>query len=309
MLRKPLGRGLGALIESIGDDDRNGADSGTGAPVCLTVAVERIAPSPYQPRKHFDPERLEELARAIESQGVIEPLVVRPLANGDAANPMYELIAGERRLRAAKSAGLTAVPVVVREVDERAALEISLVENLAREELNPIEEARAFVQLSNEFSLSHEQIAGRIGKSRPYVSNIVRLLDLPAPVIQMIESGELTPGQARPLLSMAGAEAQIAAAHKIVAAGISARGAEQMAGAARKPGRTTARSLASAARDANLQALIDTLQRALKRKVRVIARRGNTPGRIEIEYYDDQDLTALASMLSGQSLARSAHLS
>jgi len=308
MFRKPLGRGLGALIESTNDEERNGADKGAGAPVCLTVAVERIAPSPYQPRKRFDPERLHELTRAIESQGVIEPLVVRPLANGDAASPMYELIAGERRLRAAKNAGLTAVPVVVREVDERAALEISLVENLAREELNPIEEARAFVQLCSEFSLSHEQIAARIGKSRPYVSNIVRLLDLPAPVIQMIEAGELTPGQARPLLSLAGAEAQIAAARKIVAAGISARGAEQMVGAARKPSRTTARATASAARDANLQALIDALQRALKRKVRIIARRGGTPGRIEIEYYDDQDLNALASMLTGQDNARSAHL-
>jgi len=308
MLRKPLGRGLGALIESTSEEERNGADGGTGAPVCLMVAVERIAPSPYQPRKHFDPDRLQELTRAIESQGVIEPLVVRPLTNGDAESPMYELIAGERRLRAAKNAGLTAVPVVVREVDERAALEISLVENLAREELNPIEEARAFVQLSSEFSLSHEQIAGRIGKSRPYVSNIVRLLDLPAPVIQMIEANELTPGQARPLLSLVGAEAQIAAARKIAAAGISARGAEQMVGAVRKPARMTARRVASAARDANLQALIDTLQRALKRKVRIIARRGGAPGRIEIEYYDDQDLTALASMLTGQGASRSAHL-
>jgi len=308
MLRKPLGRGLGALIESTSEEERNGADGGTGAPVCLMVAVGRIAPSPYQPRKHFDPDRLQELTRAIESQGVIEPLVVRPLANGDAESPMYELIAGERRLRAAKNAGLTAVPVVVREVDERAALEISLVENLAREELNPIEEARAFVQLSNEFSLSHEQIAGRIGKSRPYVSNIVRLLDLPAPVIQMIEANELTPGQARPLLSLAGAEAQIAAARKIAAAGISARGAEQMVGAVRKPARMTAHGVASAARDANLQALIDTLQRALKRKVRIVSRRGGAPGRIEIEYYDDQDLTALASILSGQGASRSAHL-
>ncbi|MGD0073811.1 MAG: ParB/RepB/Spo0J family partition protein [Candidatus Binataceae bacterium] len=308
MIRKPLGRGLGALIESTSDEDRNGAATGPGATGLLTVAVDRIAPSPYQPRKHFDPERLEELARAIQSQGVIEPLVVRPIANGDAAHPMYELIAGERRLRAARSAGLTEVPVVVREVDERAALEISLVENLAREELNAIEEARAFVQLNREFSLSHEQIAARIGKSRPYVSNIVRLLDLPAPVIEMIETGELTAGQARPLLAIAGAEAQIATARKIVASGISARGAEQIAGVARKATRKTARNAAAAARDANLQALIDTLQRALKRKVRIVSRRGSAPGRIEIDYYDDQDLTALAAMITGQGAGRSAHL-
>ncbi len=308
MIRKPLGRGLGALIESTSAEDRNGAASGAGASALLTVAVDRIVPSPYQPRKHFDPERLEELARAIESQGVIEPLVVRPIANGDAANPTYELIAGERRLRAARSAGLTEVPVVVREVDQRTALEISLVENLAREELNAIEEARAFVQLNREFSLSHEQIAARIGKSRPYVSNIVRLLDLPAPVIEMIEASELTAGQARPLLAIAGAEERIAAARKIVSSGISARGAEQIAGAARKSTRKTERIAAATARDANLQALIDTLQRALKRKVRIVSRRGSAPGRIEIDYYDDQDLTALAAMITGQGAGRSAHL-
>jgi len=307
MLRKPLGRGLGALIENTSIEELNGADANGGAPIGFTVAIDLIVPSPYQPRKHFDPERLQELTRAIERQGLIEPLVVRPIANGDAAGAIYELIAGERRLRAARNAGLTAVPVIVREVDDRAALEISLVENLAREELNSIEEARAFAQLNQEFSLSHEQIADRIGKSRPYVSNTVRLLDLPAPVIEMIEAGDLTPGQARPLLSIAGADAQIAAARKILASGISARGAEQMAGALRKPARMSARGIASAARDANLQALVDTLQRALMRKIRIVARRGNTPGRIEIEYYDDQDLTALAATLSGNGVARSAH--
>jgi len=308
MLRKPLGRGLGALIESTIDENPTGGETSTGAPIGSTVAIELIVPSPYQPRRHFDPERLEELTRAIEAQGLIEPLVVRALANGNGEGAKYELIAGERRLRAAKSAGLAAVPVVVREVDDRGALELSLVENLAREELSPIEEARAFVQLNREFELSHEQIADRIGKSRPYVSNLVRLLDLPAQVIQMIEAGELTPGQARPLLSIAGAEAQLAAARKIVAGSISARGAEQIAGAMRKPARMTARTLASAARDANLQALVEMLQRALTRKVRIVPRRGKTPGRIEIDYYDEQDLTALASTLTGHGAMRSAHL-
>jgi len=310
MLRKPLGRGLGALIESTSEEEVNGIHGGidAGASVYFTVPLEQIAPSPFQPRKRFDPERLQELARAIESQGVIEPLVVRRIANGNADGALYELIAGERRLRAAKSAGLAAVPVVVRDVDERAALEMSLVENLAREDLNAIEEAHAFVQLSKEFSLSHEQIASRIGKSRPYVSNIVRLLDLPALVIEMIERNELTPGQARPLLAIEGTEARIAAARKIAAGGISARGAEQIAGAARKTARASMRALASASRDANLQALVDTLQRALKRKVRIVPRRGATPGRIEIDYYDDQDLTALASTLSAQGTGRAAHL-
>ncbi|HTY54438.1 MAG TPA: hypothetical protein VMB26_04530, partial [Candidatus Binataceae bacterium] len=146
------------------------------------------------------------------------------------------------------------------------------------------------------------------GKSRPYVSNTVRLLDLPAPIIEMIEAGQLTPGQARPLLGMGDAQAQIAAARKIVAGSISARGAEQMAGAMRKPSKASARVIASAVRDANLQALIETMQRVLKRKVRIVARRGNIPGRIELEYYDDQDLTALASTLTGQGGVHSVHL-
>jgi len=155
-----------------------------------------------QPRRHFDSARLQELAQAIRSQGIIEPLVVRPLPAGDggaaavsAAAPRYELIAGERRWRAARIAGLDAVPIVVRELDDHAALEMSLVENLMREDLNPVDEARGFARLVQGFAMSHDRIAERIGKSRPYVTNTMRLLELAAPVVQMAERGELKAGQ------------------------------------------------------------------------------------------------------------------
>ncbi len=171
------------------------------------------------------------------------------------------------------------------------------MENLAREDLNAADEARAFNRLAREFSLSHEQIAQRIGKSRPYVSNTIRLLDLPDAILEMIESGELTSGQARPLLSLESAAAQIAAAREIAARGISARGAEELS---RNKRQGNAKPAASRA-DVHLQALVDSLQRALKRKVRVVRGRGKAPGRIEVEFYNDDDLTALATMLAGRS--------
>lgn len=297
MLRRPLGRGLDALIE-----DTRAEPAGPGAAALLMVAVERIVPGPFQPRQQFDPGRLQELTRAIQSQGVVEPLVVRPASGQSDGGARYELIAGERRLRAARNASLAVVPVVVRELDDRAALEMSLVENLAREDLNPVEEARAFSRLGSEFGLSHDEIAARIGKSRPYVSNTVRLLDLPEPVVEMIAGGQLSAGQARPLLGLPSAQTQVDAARKIVEGRISARGAEQLSRAHRRSKGGAARS----AIDANLSALEESLQRALMRKVRIIKRRGRAPGRIEIEYYDDNDLTALATTLAANTRSASA---
>jgi ParB family chromosome partitioning protein len=288
MTRKPMGRGLGALIEGAIPVEEAAEASASNL---IDVPVHRIVPSPFQPRRHFDPERLRELADAIRAQGVIEPLLVRTTQNGS-----YELIAGERRLRAAKEAGLETVPVVLRDLDDRTALEVSLVENLAREDLNAVEEARAFVRLAREFALSHDQIAQRIGKSRPYVSNTIRLLDLPDGVLRMVESGELTAGQVRPLLALESAAAQLKAAQEIASRRISARGAEQMS--RQRPPQT--KSSPARSGDVHLQALVESLQRALKRKVRVVRGRGKAPGRVEIEFYNDDDLTGLAAMLTSQ---------
>ena len=298
MTRKPLGRGLDALIANTSPDPQSEAPAGDmGAEGMRMVAPDRIDPSPFQPRRHFDPERLEELTRAIRSQGIIEPLVVRPRGSNDGA-PRYELIAGERRLRAARAAGLESVPVVVREIEDHQALEMSLVENLVREDLNAIEEARGFERLAREFNLGHEDIAARIGKSRPYVSNAIRLLDLAPGVLEMIERGELSAGQARPLLGIASPQAQLVAARQVAGRKISARGAEEIASRVRHAtGAKTPRPGAPV--DPNLAALSDSLRRMLKRRVRVVPAEGGAPGRIEIEYYDDFDLTALAATLIG----------
>jgi ParB family chromosome partitioning protein len=312
MIRKPLGRGLGALIDSTVFESALPRSAAARENTSITMApAARISAGQFQPRQHFDAERLAELTRAIQSQGIIEPLIVRIVGNpDDFEGPRYELIAGERRLRAARAAGLDSVPVIVRDLDDRAALEMSLVENLAREELNAVEEGRAFARLSREFSLSHDDIANRIGKSRPYVSNSIRLLGLPETILAMIAQGQLSAGQARPLLGLSSAEAIIEAVQKIVESGMTARGAEEIAAAHRKHSRegTVSKSRAIGHADPNLTALIETLQRALKRKVRVVRRRGKNPGRIEIDYYDENDLTALAATLTaGASRQIAAH--
>jgi ParB family chromosome partitioning protein len=298
-MRKPLGRGLDALIGDLGGGENGGSRAGAHL---STAPVTDIKAGPFQPRIHFDEERLEELTRAIQSQGIIEPLIVRLIGAADGSDgPRYELIAGERRLRAARRAGLETVPIVIRELDDRAALEMSLVENIAREDLSPIEEAFAFARLVKHFALSHDEIALRVGKSRPYVSNAIRLLELAPPVIEMIACGQLSAGQARPLLAIGDPDAQLSAARRIAAVGISARGAEEMTEMHRPP--RLSKSGARSGGDPNMNALAEGLQRALKRKVRVFKRRGRSPGRIEIEYYDENDLTAVAEMLLGNAHA------
>src|SRR5271156_2962221 len=298
MIRKPLGRGLDALIGNAAAAPIDVVDSEDGAGGQFRMArVGSITPGAFQPRINFDKERLAELTLAIQSQGIIEPLIVRRIDAPENDGPRYELIAGERRLRAARAAGLETVPVVVRELDDRAALEMSLVENIVREDLNAVEEGLAFFRLVDHFGLTQDEIAARVGKSRPYVSNSIRLLELPQPILNMIALGQLTAGQARPLLSIESADAQLSAARRIAAVGISARGAEEMATAIRP--HNAKRATSRSAGDANLDALAEGLQRALKRKVRIFKRRGRSPGRIEIDYYDDNDLTAVAEMLLG----------
>jgi ParB family chromosome partitioning protein len=298
-MRKPLGRGLDALIGDAGGGESGGSEKGAHL---TTAPVGDIRPGPFQPRIHFDEERLDELTRAIQSQGIIEPLIVRRIGAADGIDgPHYELIAGERRLRAARRAGLEAVPIVIRELDDRAALEMSLVENIAREDLSPIEEAFAFARLVKHFALSHDEIALRVGKSRPYVSNAIRLLELAPPVIEMIACGQLTAGQARPLLAIGDPDAQLSAARRIAEVGISARGAEEMTEMHRPP--RLSKSGGRLGGDPNMNALAEGLQRSLKRKVRIFKRRGRSPGRIEIEYYDENDLNAVAEMLLGYARA------
>ncbi len=268
MQKKGLGKGLGALISA--------AESPKEPSAGLAVEIDRVAPNPLQPRRSFDETKIAELAASIRAQGIIQPLVVRRDGAGG-----YELIAGERRLRAALRAGLKEVPVVIREAADDASLELALIENIQREDLNAIEEAEAYRRLGEEFGLSQEQIADKMGKSRPAVANAVRLLSLPKEVQQEIAAGRLPAGQARALLGLGGEAAIIAAAREVIARGLTARAAEKLA-ARLKAGR---RKKPAAAPDADLQALIERLQRALGTKVRFVQPKGASRGKIEIEYY------------------------
>jgi ParB family transcriptional regulator, chromosome partitioning protein len=270
--RRGLGRGFEVLI------------GGTGTPELAHVPIEQIHANPRQPRHRFDHEATAGLADSIRRQGVIQPVVLRPRLEGG-----YELIAGERRWRAAHEAGVPTVPAVIREADDRETLLIGLVENVARENLSPIEEARGYALLLDEFELSLGELAERVGRSKPAISNKLRLLDLPDDVLAMVERGELTEGHARAVLAIPDVEQHRRFARKIVAQGMSVRAAERAArwaGARTKP-RTKARVD---------PALADRVKRALERltglEVRVAA-----AGKVELAYDDEYDLEQLAEAL------------
>ncbi|MBI1943511.1 MAG: ParB/RepB/Spo0J family partition protein [Betaproteobacteria bacterium] len=213
---KGLGRGLDALL---------GGDESTRRDATATLAVDSIRPGRYQPRTRMDQQALGELAASIRAQGVVQPVLVRPL---DGARERYELIAGERRWRAAQMAGLTEIPALVREVPDSAALAMSLIENIQREDLNPIEEAGGLQRLVEEFRMTHEQAADAIGRSRSATTNLLRLLKLAKPVQAMLLQGALEMGHARALLSLDAAR-QIEAANRIAARGLSVRESEALA--------------------------------------------------------------------------------
>jgi ParB family transcriptional regulator, chromosome partitioning protein len=227
--RRGLGRGLEVLI--------GGAEGAAGTQLAQ-LPVDAIHPNPRQPRRRFEPESTSGLASSIKQQGLLQPVVVRPRAAGG-----YELIAGERRWRAAREAGIESLPALVREADDRDTLLLALVENVAREQLSPVEEARAYASLVDEFELSLGEVAERVGRSKPAVSNRLRLLELPEEVLWMVARGELTEGHARAVLALPDHDARKKLAKKIVREGMSVRAAEKAAqegGAARRPRSTPA---------------------------------------------------------------------
>lgn len=285
-MRKALGRGLEALIP--------GAGKGPSAPEPVeqpaipdqTVALDRISPNPRQPRVEFEEEALAELAASIRVQGVIQPLLVRRLPTGD-----FELVAGERRLRAAERAGLTHVPVYVRELSDGESLELALVENLQRDDLSPLEEAAAYQRLMSEFGLTQEEVAERVGKSRPTIANALRLLKLPEAIKRDLSRGKLTAGHARVLLSLDDEDAQMRAAKQIQARQLSVRDAEHLASAKKAAARPTPR-------DPNRSALERDLSSALGTRVRITPKgRG---GRIEIEFYSPEELQGLVDRIGNR---------
>ncbi len=247
-----------------------------------------MIPNPDQPRKSFDPEKLEQLAASLAAAGVIQPLVVHELADG-----RYGLIAGERRWRAAQQAGLESVPIVIRDEDEGRRLQTALIENMAREDLNPVEEARACAALVEELSVSKEEVARRLGRSRSSVSNLIRLLDLPDQVLDLLAAGELSEGHGRALLAVKGQDARRRLAREAVAGGWSVRELERRA----KGGETAAKPPARLHPDeeAAIGKAEDAFERALGRDVRVAS--GKSGFRVEIRFEDIDELLTLARSL------------
>lgn len=282
MQKKGLGRGLGALIPGI-DETKERAQ--------FQLEVDRIGPNRLQPRRAFDQAKIDELAASMREKGVIQPLLVRRGSEG------YELIAGERRLRAAIKAGLKEVPVVVKDATDAEALEIALIENLQREDLNPMEEASAYQRLQQEFALNQEEISARVGKSRPAVANSLRLLLLPKAVQEEVSQGKLAAGQARALLGLQDEAAIVAAAREVIAKGLSTRQTEKLVGRLRS---SRKRRRGMAASDPDLRALIERLQRALGTKVRLLHRAGSSSGKIEIEYYSASELERILQTILNQ---------
>ncbi|MCC6763320.1 MAG: ParB/RepB/Spo0J family partition protein [Deltaproteobacteria bacterium] len=285
-MRKALGRGLDALIPGAGKASQAPEPVQEATPGDLMVALDRIRPNPRQPRIEFGEGPLAELAASIRVQGVIQPLLVRRLADGD-----FELVAGERRLRAAERAGLTHVPVYVRDLSDGESLELALVENLQRDDLSPLEEAAAYQRLINEFGLTQEKVAERVGKSRPAVANSLRLLRLPEAIKNDIARGRLTAGHARVLLSIDNPDAQLRAAKQIQARQMSVRDAEQLASTRKSAQPVTPRDPHRAALERDLSAALGTRVR--------IAPKG-PGGRIEIEYYSPEELQGLVDRIGGR---------
>jgi ParB family chromosome partitioning protein len=289
--KRGLGRGLGALLPSAPPPSLARAMP-EGKRTYFLAGIEQLYPSPEQPRRKFDEAQLAELVESIRTHGVIAPLVVRPRPNADG----YFLIAGERRWRAAQRAGLHEVPVVVQEVDTKGAFERALVDNLQRADLGPLEEASAFQRLVDEFAMSHEQVAERIGKDRSTVANSIRLLKLPLPVRQLVEDQRLGMGHARALLGLDEPAAIEQAARIVVAKGLSVRATEELVKKQRSPAKAKPRK-AAVQKTASVRDLEERLTRTLGGPVTITEDEPGKAGRIEIRYLSLDHLERLLDRL------------
>ena len=286
-----LGKGLGALLGEYMDDTPRGE--------AQLIDVKSIGPNPQQPRKAFSDEELAELAQSIEENGLLQPLLLRPAPK---APGRYELVAGERRLRAVRKLGWNAVPAVTREVDDDTLLVLALVENLQREALNPLEEAEGYQVLMDKHGLSHAGIGRSVGKSRSTVANMVRLLQLPASVRKFVEAGSLTTGHARALLALTDQKEMVELARKAIEQSWSVREMESHAGvnSVRKTKRS--KSPASRRRDPVTQALEEDLRAALATKAIVRLRRGGS-GVIEVPFRDHEDFERVFLLITGRDVS------
>lgn len=306
MAKPALGRGLGALLGGVSLSTQPApaaAQTTAAAPAAAAddrervqrVALDSIRPSPLQPRKDFPEEALRELADSIREQGIVQPLIVR--AKGE----HYELIAGERRLRAAQMCGLTEAPVLVREADDAAALELALIENLQREDLNPIEEAQGYQQLIDQFQFRQEDVAAKVGKNRATVANALRLLKLPLELQAYLRNGQLTAGHAKAALALATPDEQRLVAERIIKAGLNVRQAEDLVAAMqqRAAGGTAAKTGPGRSvppPEAHLAAIESRLRQKLGTKVMLRYRGGR--GTVQIRFFSDADLERILELLN-----------
>ena len=305
MTRNALGRGLGALIREpepqvpsppapvASYPTTSGgaavAPARDGAPTSpLEIDIDLIEPSPYQPRTRFREEALAELTRSIQASGIIQPLIVRAIGN------RFQLITGERRWRAAQRAGLTKVSAIVRQVPDELAVEMTLVENIQREDLNAIEAARAFERLLDEFQLTQEAVAERTGKDRATVANAIRLLKLEPTIQDWIEEGKLTAGHGRALLAVPDSQLRMRYAQRAARGGLTVRQIERLAA---RRARSCNAPAAAAPADANIRAALEELQRHLGTKVLLREKTKVRPGQLVLEYYDDGQLMGLYDRL------------
>ena len=287
MAAKPrgLGKGLNAII---------GADlvsEVSDRPRAVEIPVDRLSPNPFQPRRSFTEEGLEQLADSIRHHGILQPIVVRPSGDG------YQLIAGERRWRAAQIAGLQRIPAVVRELDDPSMVQVALIENLQREDLNPIEEASAYRRLMDEFNMTQEQLSSTIGRSRPAIANAVRLLNLPTEIQRAVEERKLSEGHARCLLAISDQEDQLKVAAQIIANGLNVRQAEELVrGTTRDVSRETIRKRTSED-DPDAVRLTQRLGERLGTRVKLSG--SVRKGKLEIEYYSTEDLDRILEIILG----------
>jgi len=278
-----LGRGLDALFADNSVEENSSASA-------VKLSLNEIEPNKDQPRKTFDEKALSELADSIAQHGVIQPLLVRPMPDGS-----YQLVAGERRWRAARRAGLSEVPVVIREMSDSEMMELALIENLQREDLNPIEEAEGLQQLIHTYGLTQEAAAARVGRSRPAIANALRLLSLPTPILELTRDGKISAGHARALLSLNDEEKMVEIADQILKKEISVREVERLAKAAAKEKKQPENH--PLRRDTFYDEVELALTNSLGRRIKVNLNKKENRGTIEIEFFDQNDLTDLSRLL------------
>ncbi len=276
--KRGLGKGLAALIPA------KTATSARADGAERSLKIVDIRPGRFQPRRPIRQESLNELCESIKEKGVIQPVLVRRSPGGG-----YELIAGERRFRASQRLGLAAIPAIIKQATDQEALEMALVENLQRENLNPMEEARGYQRLAREFNLTQEEMARKVGRERPTVSNALRLLTLPPEIQAMVEDGSLSAGHARALLSVSDRRRQLSLAQLIAGKGLSVRQAEELARGGKNKGHAGTAARTAKGLDQHLANIQSEMQRALGTKVRIVPQ-GKSRGRVEIEYYTADDL-------------------